>query len=1163
MRLSELQLIRYGHFEDCRLSFPAGGRDLQILFGPNEAGKSTTMAAVGDLLFGFPHITQYDFRFDPQLLRVGGVLTANGTDLAIRRKKGRKGTLLDGDDQTGDKAIDEGTLIGLLAGHSVESFQRMFSLDHGRLRAGGRAILEAQDDVGQAIFAAGSGLIGIARILDGLEEEAKAIWTKRAGDRLYYVAQRAFDEARARQKQAQLKPAAWDDQRKQVAQLESALEDLRDRRRVLELERDQAERKRRVLPHAILYRDVTARLAPLADAPDLPPDAAAIFAEVTTATAATAIARRLADEEREAVDQLLGTIIVDDGLAGRDAEIQALRETRGAVDKGLADLPRRQAESQAKVATLQGLQRELGWPDEAAQAAARRLPKRVDVARARALLEEKSAVDAVLDKGEADEMAAQRAHGGAEDGYRALPPARDIAALVAVLKGARALGDIDKGISDAKRQLDRRERDLATGIAQLAPWSGSPEALRAVAGPGRQAIGDARSAADAAALALAEAKRQHRALLDRNDELALARTQLLRDAQAIAADTLRDARTSRDAIWQELRGHIAGASPLPVPLTSADDFEQAVAGADDVADRRFAMAEQSARLAAIENDLEAVRLQIGQKARSVADAEAELDQQRTSWSTSLAPLGLPLEPGAFLEWSARRERALALDAEADAARGVHDDLRARRDEALVRLAAAIAAVDPTVPESFQHALDLADRITGAESDADRARQTARAKLNAAAAALDTAVASKAAAGERLAGWSGRWGQSVAALGLDAAQPAAVIRVQLDLLEQLRGETEEMLRLEQRIAAIEADRAAFAGAVRALAAACGMAADARDPAAILTDLAGAAAEAQDARKRRDALQTRKAAAEQRLREAAAAEALALARLTPLFALAGLSALAGTSDRDALIAAIRRADDARSLRSEMQRLSDELLKAGGGPALPALLAEIEDADAGALSTRSAEMQEVLAVLAEEIATHSADHATARAEFNRLDAGPDAAIAAADAEQARAEMAFQADAYVRKRAEAMVLRAAMARYRAEKQIPLVHRASALFAKLTLGSYAALLVDVEASRLSGVRDDQSVVPVGGMSEGTVDQLFLALRIAAVEDAVASGARLPFLADDLFINYDDERATAGFQVLAELAEKTQVLFFTHHQHLVKVAEDALAPVVVSSCRLG
>jgi uncharacterized protein YhaN len=113
---------------------------------------------------------------------------------------------------------------------------------------------------------------------------------------------------------------------------------------------------------------------------------------------------------------------------------------------------------------------------------------------------------------------------------------------------------------------------------------------------------------------------------------------------------------------------------------------------------------------------------------------------------------------------------------------------------------------------------------------------------------------------------------------------------------------------------------------------------------------------------------------------------------------------------------------------------------------------------------------------------------------------------------------------------------------------------------------VDIEGTttRLSAISSDEAtVVPVGGMSEGTIDQLYLALRLAAVEESLATGVALPFLADDLFINYDDERAAAGFQVLAKLAEKTQVLFFTHHEHLINVARVALEPVNLSACRMG
>ena len=84
-------------------------------------------------------------------------------------------------------------------------------------------------------------------------------------------------------------------------------------------------------------------------------------------------------------------------------------------------------------------------------------------------------------------------------------------------------------------------------------------------------------------------------------------------------------------------------------------------------------------------------------------------------------------------------------------------------------------------------------------------------------------------------------------------------------------------------------------------------------------------------------------------------------------------------------------------------------------------------------------------------------------------------------------------------------------------------------------------------------------MGTGTADQLHIALRIASIVDYLRRAPPLPFIADDLFINFDDERAAAGFQVLGQLAEKTQVLFFTYHQHLVDIASETLGesiPVV-------
>ena len=77
------------------------------------------------------------------------------------------------------------------------------------------------------------------------------------------------------------------------------------------------------------------------------------------------------------------------------------------------------------------------------------------------------------------------------------------------------------------------------------------------------------------------------------------------------------------------------------------------------------------------------------------------------------------------------------------------------------------------------------------------------------------------------------------------------------------------------------------------------------------------------------------------------------------------------------------------------------------------------------------------------------------------------------------------------------------------------------------------------GRRPDGTHVDFDGLSEGTGDQLFLSLRLAAVEMQLQHAQPLPFIADDLFIKYSDDRAARGFKALSDLATKSQVIYFT------------------------
>jgi uncharacterized protein YhaN len=72
-------------------------------------------------------------------------------------------------------------------------------------------------------------------------------------------------------------------------------------------------------------------------------------------------------------------------------------------------------------------------------------------------------------------------------------------------------------------------------------------------------------------------------------------------------------------------------------------------------------------------------------------------------------------------------------------------------------------------------------------------------------------------------------------------------------------------------------------------------------------------------------------------------------------------------------------------------------------------------------------------------------------------------------------------------------------------------------------------------------------MSDGTTDQLYLALRIACIENYVKDNEPIPFIVDDILVHFDDERSKETLKVLLELSNYTQIIFFTHHYRLIEL----------------
>lgn len=160
MRISQLDLIKYGKFTDETLRFPSAAEDFHVIVGPNEAGKSTIRTAVSELLFGMKLQTPLDFLHSTPELRIGGVLESGTGELAFHRARGRSPLRTPADDK-----LPDDYLASILDGATREFFEQMFGLDHGRLVDGGRSILDASDKLGQVLFesAAGVGSLGPVR----------------------------------------------------------------------------------------------------------------------------------------------------------------------------------------------------------------------------------------------------------------------------------------------------------------------------------------------------------------------------------------------------------------------------------------------------------------------------------------------------------------------------------------------------------------------------------------------------------------------------------------------------------------------------------------------------------------------------------------------------------------------------------------------------------------------------------------------------------------------------------------------------------------------------------------------------------------------------------------------------------------------------------------
>jgi chromosome segregation protein len=1179
MKFETLTLERYGRFEDLTLDLTGSDVLLHIVFGPNEAGKSTLLSSVADLLFGIPLRSPYGFRFDYGQMRIGATIVNDaGERLSFKRRKGRgiSGTLLSAQEAT----FQDNALSRFLGTADRELFERMFGLDHQRLRAGGKRMMESGGDLATSLFEAGSGLTRVGDALRRIEDEISRLGAldqrKSAGKPIWQQIER-FTKAQQAMRSDALKTDEW-------RQAEAGLQAARERRRSLDeamaqlrQRRSRLERIRRVSPILLAIQQREDRLRAFSlKAALLPESFESEWRAVDSAAREAAAGAKRAEDLLHQLEAEVAAEPKPKGLQAWADEIIALNEALGDYRKKVADEPKLMRDKAGDDHQIAGHLRQLGLALNPA-AVETHTPSVPLISKLRELARTGQAVLTRLEGVEADFKEAQETLGAAQQKLQALSGSpMDPAEATEILNEVLQLGDVTGQLAQAEANEAKAKRELTEALGRVPRWTGSAEDLAGRPVPPLELVSECEQALRKAADYHETADRKQ---LETETELQLVKAEIVglgATGEVPSPAAVRAARDQRDKGWRLVRARLVeGFEPAIDELAAfapngdvAGSFETALRHADELVDRRESEAHRVLRLAELSAQKERLGVALGAAQTAKERAQTELcslqDRWTALWVGCVTDPGTPTE---MLAWLRQRDEVVRLLAACrrtvealDQSRAVATDARRH-----VRHAAALLGVSAGDEEEYPA---LLRRVRQAHSSALRTwteRQALAATvqdLQRRATRLENEVAR--AAGER-AGWLEQWAEAVTRLQLPATASPAEADTALSIWDAIRDKSTNRSQTIRRLEGLRRDLQDFRIALNSLHASLG---------AIVSDIDAAdpekAVRTLYERLRDDTLQTEKLAelarrvgkARNAHADAIEAARVAAERMEHLLRQYGL----GVEVDPLAIAA--EAQERRKIASEMAEKRNELARAGDGLDEEALRQEV----GSVLPDEST--AELLALEKDEERLIGESQAAAQAEteaerlLRDLAGRKGAAEAAQEAQNAALGIGICAERWMRLEAARRILDRAMERYRAANEHPLVRRASEIFGSITgtgTNPFERLSVryrDGDAPALVGIRVDGSYCDVEGMSEGTQDQLYLALRVATIERHVAENEALPFLADDLFITSDDDRVVPGLAALAELGQSTQVILFTHHRQVLEAAFSTLPSGTVKVHRL-
>jgi uncharacterized protein YhaN len=1154
MKLKRLDLSAFGPFTGRCIEFGADMPGLHIIFGSNEAGKSSSLRALKALLYGFPRQTSDNFVHSYAQLLVGGTLENEaGEKLTFQRRKKRIGDLVDGD----GNPLEIGVLSPFIHGIEPEIFESLYGIDHDALVRGGEDILNQKGDIGQALFSAGAGISSLNAVIDKLDREAADLFKPAGQLPRINKAIRRYKALQKEVKASSLTIKAWKDHHLSLNNAVEARSRLEKEREDKNQELIRLDRLHQAVPELAVLKSRRQQLRALGDMVPLAPGFAEMVQQVNRELREV---NQQLDRDRRRMDHLLDkrhAVSFNKTLLLQAEQVDDFHQRLGAYRKGLKDRPERNG-------MRISLRRE-----------AARLLKEVrsdltleGVEALRPLLSKKRLVQSLISRHEAIHQqlkAARRQRKAAgierreiEKIWTGLPQVQSPAGITQAMQPAQKLGDIDAQLEKRQNAVDQTRNACHAELKRIGIWHGDLDRLLELPLPLPETVQRYEKRFDAMDddKRRMEKERQHLQHDLKNAQADMRKAAYSGDIPTEAA--LNRARAKREQGWQLIRRLWLHKDDVTAeshrydpdrPLGEA--YESHVAQADLVADRLRREADRVAGAASLRARMETLEQAMVENHRDFEKCDRQGLELNEAWTREWQPAGItPLSPNEMRRWLSEWDKLRFKVGEmVKQEHGIALDLQRRRATGKALKKALVAMGEQVVDdgERLGPVLMLAEAVSERLSKTRAEYEILKERRQMSKKTVHQAEQAVHSAQQAMVEWQEQWRKAVSAMGPPEEIDTLDALERLENLQHCFGNLKDADDLQKRIDGIDRDNARLDTQVRTVAE------------TVAPELAGVPTDQAVLKLRSMLSQARKDVAlyEELSNEIESLQEEISTAQKKQQALHGqekeLLRKAGCRRAEELAAVIEKFAKHQRLQEKISDTQASLAKIGAGVGIEVLAQQASAVNVDALPGMMAELRsDIEGRINPEINRHSQVIGEEHMTLAAMDGSAKAADAAEEMEAVLAALRRYTERYITLKLASRILQREIERYREEHQGPVLTIASDYFSRMTLGSFTGLRTDVDdkgAPILVGVRPDNRRLTVDTMSSGTRDQLFLSLRLATLAWRLETNEPMPFIVDDILINFDDDRSEATLKVLAELSKKNQVILFTHHAQIVDTAK--------------